>query len=127
MTPHGVATHQFEKTMVTVVVVVVVRFQVMATAGTVTIRFIIAHTHSARLVPLLTQHMTSKSKDIRRAMCEFLDQLLHTWPTHILEKHVALIQAALANGIKDADPDARAYSRKSVRPLISCCHPPLPW
>jgi CLIP-associating protein 1/2 len=58
--------------------------------------------------------MTSKSKDIRRAMCEFLDQLLHTWPTHILEKHVALIQIAVSNGIKDADPDARAYSRKYV-------------
>lgn len=87
--------------------------KIMATAGTVTIRFIIAHTHSARLVPLLTSHMTSKSKDIRRAMCEFLDQLLHTWPTHILEKHVALIQSAVTNGIKDADPDARAYARKA--------------
>lgn len=86
----------------------------MASAGTVSIRFIIAHTHSARLVPILTSHMTSKSKDIRRAMCEFLDQLLHTWPTHILEKHVALIQIAVSNGIKDADPDARAYSRKYV-------------
>ncbi len=86
--------------------------QIMATSGTVAIRFIIAHTHSARLIPILTTHMTSKSKDIRRAMCEFLDQLLHTWPTHILEKHVALIQSAVANGIKDADPDARAYSRK---------------
>ena len=80
----------------------------------VAVRFIIAHTHSPRLIPILTSHMTSKSKDIRRAMCEFLDQLLHTWPTHILEKHVALIQGALANGIKDADPDARAYSRKYV-------------
>ena len=86
--------------------------QIMATAGTVCIRFIIAHTHSARLIPILTNHMTSKSKDIRRAMCEFLDQLLHTWPTHILEKHVALIQSAVSNGIKDADPDARAFSRK---------------
>lgn len=84
----------------------------MASAGTVCIRFIIAHTHSARLIPILTSHMTSKSKDIRRAMCEFLDQLLHTWPTHILERHVALIQNALSNGIKDADPDARAFSRK---------------
>jgi len=87
--------------------------KIMATAGTVSIRFIIAHTHSARLVPILTSHMTSKSKDIRRAMCEFLDQLLHTWPTHILEKHVALIQSAITNGIKDADPDARAYARKA--------------
>ena len=90
----------------------------MATAGTVCIRFIIAHTHSARLIPILTNHMTSKSKDIRRAMCEFLDQLLHTWPTHILEKHVALIQSAVSNGIKDADPDARAFSRKYVLFLL---------
>ena len=84
----------------------------MATSGSVCIRLIIAHTHSARLIPILTSHMDSKSKDIRRAMCEFLDQLLHTWSIHILEKHVALIQRALSSGIKDADPDARAFSRK---------------
>ncbi len=31
----------------------------------------------------------------RRHICEFLDQLLHTWPTHALEKHVALLQVIL--------------------------------
>ncbi len=34
----------------------------------------------------------------RRHICEFLDQLLHTWPTHALEKHVALLQVILPVG-----------------------------
>lgn len=84
----------------------------MATAGTVCVRFIIAYTHNSRLVPILAQHMSSKSKDIRRAICEFFDQLLHTWPVHILEKHVTVIQNAVSSGIRDADPDARAFARR---------------
>ena len=31
----------------------------------------------------------------RRHICEFLDQLLHTWPTHALEKHVAALQVTI--------------------------------
>ena len=28
----------------------------------------------------------------RKYICEFLDQLLHTWPTQALEKHVTILQ-----------------------------------
>lgn len=88
----------------------------MASSGTVCVRFMIAYSHNSRLVPILAQHITgvtsSKSKDIRRAICEFFDQLLHTWPVHTLEKHVNVIQNALSSGIRDADPDARAFARR---------------
>ena len=53
-----------------------------------------------------------KSKEIRRHCCEFLDQLLHTWPTSCLEKHVGILQEAIKKGIADADPDARQIARK---------------
>ena len=53
-----------------------------------------------------------QSKEIRRHCCEFLDQLLHTWPTSCLEKHVAILQDAIKKGIADADPDARQIARK---------------
>ena len=39
--------------------------------------------------------------------------MLHTWPTHTLEKHVALIQESIKKGIADADPDARTFARKA--------------
>ncbi|XP_067131024.1 CLIP-associating protein 1-A-like isoform X3 [Centruroides vittatus] len=87
--------------------------KIMSTAGIVTIRFIIQHTHANRLIPILTYNASSKSKDIRRSCCEFLDQLLHTWPTHTLEKHTSLLQEAIKKGINDADPEARAFSRKA--------------
>ncbi|PSN38728.1 hypothetical protein C0J52_15356 [Blattella germanica] len=85
----------------------------MASAGLVTVRFIIRYTHSPRLIPTITQNLNSKSKDIRRACCEFLEQLLHSWSTHSLERHIALLQDAIKKGIADADPEARLCARKA--------------
>ncbi|XP_075548307.1 CLIP-associating protein isoform X2 [Dermacentor variabilis] len=87
--------------------------KIMSTSGIVTVRFIIQHTHVSRLIPVITMNLSSKSKDIRRSCFEFLDQLLHTWPTHTLERHIAILQEAIKKGISDADPEARAFSRKA--------------
>ena len=85
---------------------------VMSTSGIVCMRFIIQNTYSARFLPILTSNISSKSKDIRRHCCEFLDQLLHTWPTQSLERHVQLLQDSIRKGIADADPEARSFARK---------------
>ncbi|XP_064471779.1 CLIP-associating protein 1-like isoform X2 [Ornithodoros turicata] len=87
--------------------------KIMSTSGIVTIRFIIQNTHVSRLIPVITLNLSSKSKDIRKSCYEFLDQLLHTWPTHTLERHIAILQEAIKKGISDADPEARAFSRKA--------------
>lgn len=87
--------------------------KIMSSSAIVAVRFIIQHTHSPRLIRIITSNMTSKSKEIRRACCEFLGQLLHTWNTHSLEKNVDLLQKAIQKGISDADSDARALSRKA--------------
>ncbi|CAN7983080.1 unnamed protein product, partial [Ixodes hexagonus] len=87
--------------------------KIMSTSGIVTIRFIIEHTHASRLIPVITLNLSSKSKEIRKLCFEFLDQLLHTWPTHTLERHIAILQEAIKKGISDADPEARAYARKA--------------
>ncbi|GFY46712.1 hypothetical protein TNIN_462074 [Trichonephila inaurata madagascariensis] len=87
--------------------------KIMSTAGIVAIRFIIRYTHVSRLIPIITTHLSAKSKDIRKTCFEFLDQLLVTWPTHPMEKHVAILTEAIRKGISDADPEARAFSRKA--------------
>ncbi|KAB7504085.1 CLIP-associating protein 2, partial [Armadillidium nasatum] len=87
--------------------------KVMSSSGIVAIRFIIQNTHHHKLIPILTRELSSKSKEIRRTLCEFLDQLVHTWPTHSMEKHVVLLSDAIKRGITDADPEARAFSRKA--------------
>ena len=58
--------------------------KVMSTSGIIAMRFIIQNTHSQRFVPIITSNINSKSREIRRQCCEFLDQLLHTYPTHTL-------------------------------------------
>lgn len=86
--------------------------QVMASSGVVTIRFIIQNTHHHKLIPILLREMSSKNREIRKVLCEVLDQLVHTWPTHSMEKHVAALAENIKKGITDADPEARAFSRK---------------
>ncbi|XP_033732918.1 CLIP-associating protein 1-like isoform X3 [Pecten maximus] len=87
--------------------------KVMASSGIICIRFIIQYTHSYRLIPIITGNLTSKSNVIRRFCCEILNQVLHNWPTHVLEKHIANLQDAIKRGISDPDSDARAFSRKA--------------
>ena len=87
--------------------------KIMSSSAVVAIRFIIQHTHANKLIPIITYNVSSKSKEIRKTCCEFLDQLLHTWSAHTLEKHVGIIQEAIKKGISDADPEARAFARKA--------------
>lgn len=85
----------------------------MATAGHITVRFILQYTQSPRLIPIITNNLSSsKSKDIRRSCCEFLEQVLTQWSTHPLERHITALQEALKKGVADADPEARVSSRK---------------
>ncbi|XP_054162768.1 CLIP-associating protein 1-like [Oppia nitens] len=87
--------------------------KIMSSSAVVAIRFIIQSTHTNRLIPVITYNISSKSKEIRKSCCEFLTQLLYTWPPQALEKHVGIISDAIKKGICDADPEARAYARKA--------------
>lgn len=85
----------------------------MATSGLITVRFIIQNTHSPRLIPIITYNaQKSKSKEIRKACCEFVELMLTHWPKHPLERHLTTLQEAVKTGIADADPEARNSSRK---------------
>lgn len=85
----------------------------ISTSAVVCIRFIIQFTHSSRLIPVICNHISEKSKPIRKAVCEFLDQLLHTWPVQCLERHQNLLGDTVKKGINDADPEARVFARKA--------------
>lgn len=87
--------------------------KIMSTSGFVCIRFIIQYTHSPRLIPVICTRLSSKSREIRKACCEFLDQLLHTWPPHALDRHMVTLQKAILVGISDADSEARVFARRA--------------
>ncbi|XP_039287567.1 CLIP-associating protein 2 isoform X3 [Nilaparvata lugens] len=88
--------------------------KIMASSGLVCIRFILQYVHNNRLIPIICDHLSkSKSKEIRRACCEFLDLIVHSWPTPPMEKHIATLQAAIKKGIADADSEARFCARKA--------------
>jgi len=87
--------------------------KVTASSGIVAIRFILEYTHAPRIIPILANSLGSKSKDIRRACCEFFDQILRTWPTQALERHLTILEDCIKKGIADADSNARVLSRKA--------------
>lgn len=87
--------------------------KVMSTSGIVACQFIIENTHGPRLLPIIINSMNSRSKEIRRASSEFLNQLLQAWETECLLKHQSTIGQSIKKGIADADQDARSYSRKA--------------
>ncbi|XP_025199687.1 CLIP-associating protein 1-like [Melanaphis sacchari] len=87
--------------------------KVTASSGLVAIRFILEYTHAPRIIPILANSLGSKSKDIRRACCEFFDQILRKWPTQAIERHLTILQDCIKKGIADADSSARMLSRKA--------------
>ncbi|CAH1123842.1 unnamed protein product [Ceutorhynchus assimilis] len=90
--------------------------KVMATCGEITIKFILKNVHSSRLIPIIASNViNSKSKEIRRSCCEFVEIILTNWQTHPLEKHEALLKDCIKKGVADADPEARVLSRRAFR------------
>ncbi|XP_051174524.1 CLIP-associating protein 1-A isoform X3 [Leptopilina boulardi] len=87
--------------------------KVVASAGAVAVRFILQHTHGSRLIPIITSCMNHKSKEIRRASCEYLNLILKSWPQQLLVKHVNILQDSIKKGIADSDPEARSFARSS--------------
>lgn len=87
--------------------------KIMSSSAAVSIRFILANTRSPRLIPIIIANMSSKSKEIRKACCEYLDLIVHVWTTAALEKHCSLLADAIKKGISDADPEARQHARKA--------------
>ncbi|CAH2084329.1 unnamed protein product [Euphydryas editha] len=88
--------------------------QVVSSAGTVCVRYIVTYVHAPRLVPVLATNLTShKSKEIRATLCEVLVQLLERWSTGSLEKQQAVVRDAIRRACADADGAARNYGRKA--------------
>ncbi|XP_034950078.1 CLIP-associating protein 1-A isoform X2 [Chelonus insularis] len=87
--------------------------KVVSSSGAVALRFIFQHTHSSRFIPIITSFLTSKSKDIRRAACEYVSLILQTWSAHLLQKHVKTLQDSIGKGIGDPDAEARVFARKA--------------
>ncbi|XP_044007569.1 CLIP-associating protein 1-like isoform X2 [Aphidius gifuensis] len=86
--------------------------KVVATSGAVALRIIFQNTHSPRFIPIIATSLSSKSKDIRRAACEYLSLILQNWSVNILQKHVKTLQEGIGKSIADSDSEARVFARK---------------
>jgi len=110
-------TNRFERTAEGVIPAMLNLIQnsakVMATSGVVAMNYIVTHTHSSKLVPLILSGIDSKSKDIRRHTFSLLVVILSVWDSIYLDKHGQLIYDVIKKGLSDADAEARANARRS--------------
>lgn len=87
--------------------------QVVSSAGTVCVRYIVQHVPAPRLLPVLVTNLTThKSKEIRATLSEVLLLLLRSWPRPALDRHQAAIADAIRKACADADSTARNNGRK---------------
>lgn len=87
--------------------------QVISSAGTLALKYVIRYTHVPKLLPIITTNlMQSKSKEIRSCLCEILGLIFEEWPTKALERNSTLMRDAIKKGISDADAEARRQSRR---------------
>ncbi|CAH3023339.1 unnamed protein product, partial [Porites evermanni] len=87
--------------------------KIMATSGHACIRFILKNTHAHRLIPIITNNLTSKSSIIRRRCCDYIDLFLVHWDASTIKPRISEIEEALRKGISDADAEARAATRRA--------------
>lgn len=88
--------------------------KIISTSAMVAIRFIISYTHAPKLIPKITCHVTSRSREIRSACYEFLLLLLQMWPAKLLRPHVGLLQEAIKKGLSDSDTqEVRKFALKA--------------
>nr|XP_057906742.1 CLIP-associating protein 1-B-like isoform X4 [Doryrhamphus excisus] len=104
--------HAAEAIMPTLLNLVPNSAKVMATSGVAAIRLILRHTHSPRLIPIITSNCTSKSVAVRRRCYEFLNLQLQEWHMSALERHGAVVMETIKKGIHDADAEVRSLARK---------------
>ncbi|XP_078377626.1 LOW QUALITY PROTEIN: CLIP-associating protein 1-like [Oculina patagonica] len=105
--------HTAEAVLPTLINLITNSAKIMATSGHACIRFILKNTHAHRLIPILTNNLTSKSSVIRRRCCEYIDLFLVTWDTSTIKPRLSEIEEAIRKGISDADPEARAAMRRA--------------
>lgn len=87
--------------------------KVIASAGTVALKFVIKYTHAPKLIPIITMNLIqSKSKDLRSNLSELLGLLFEDWSPRSMEKYLPNLRESLVKGIADADSDARKFSRR---------------
>ncbi|XP_037906162.1 CLIP-associating protein isoform X11 [Hermetia illucens] len=88
--------------------------KVIASSGTIALKYVIKYTHAPKLIPIITNNLTqSKSKDIRATLSEIMLLIFEEWASKSMDRHANVLKDALTKGIADADSDARKYSRRA--------------
>ena len=93
-----------------------VTIQVISEAANLSLRALLRHTHSPRLLPTIIQSAVGKGRSpVLRARCiEYVLVVLELWAWQDFEKHADKIEEVIVQGLADAQPDVRAGARRCV-------------
>ncbi|KAI1731776.1 protein CLASP-2 [Ditylenchus destructor] len=91
--------------------------KIMSTSGFIANHYIAKNVRHHRILTLIVQFTSSKSKEIRRCVSSLMAEIIGNWDASILEKSWPEIMSAVKSGINDADPEVRTYARKTFENL----------
>lgn len=100
-----------EPMMGTLFALLVANAKIVSITGSGTIMIIYESVNSHRLIPPLQTQMLSKSKDIRRAVCNVIKVIFQNWPPQMIQKNINIVIEIMKKGIVDADGEARTITR----------------
>lgn len=101
-----------EPMMGTLFGLLVANAKIVSVTGSSAIVIIYESVHTHRLIAPLQTQMQSKSKDIRRAVCNVLKVIFQHWAPQIIQKNLPVVIEIFKKGIVDADSEARTLTRQ---------------
>ena len=87
--------------------------RVASSSARVTIRFLLHHCYCPGWLSELCRATASASCSLRRCTFQFLEQVLHVWPLHLLASQTTHLGEAVVGGMADPDPSVRAAARQA--------------
>ncbi|KAI0223454.1 hypothetical protein LSAT2_025358 [Lamellibrachia satsuma] len=84
----------------------------------ITLKLIVQHTHSSRLIPPLIKGLSSGNCAIRRECAKVLYELVRIWPTSSLEKRYHMILENIKLRINDTSGETRLNAARIISTLL---------
>lgn len=110
----GLKTESFIEPMLpTLFSLLVANAKIVSVTGVSTLCLIYECVQSWRLLPPLSTHISSKSKEVRRAVSLVLKIVFDSWPATTIQRQATVVTGVMTKALKDADAETRQSAREA--------------
>jgi CLASP N terminal len=66
-----------------------------------------------RIIPKVLEEYSSKNKEARARVLQYVREMLGTYPAQMFEKYMGLLTKVISNSLTDSHPNARSFAREA--------------